>query len=214
MNDLTTLEAGPVSTRGYLVADPETLTAVVIDTPLGVCQPFADLAEQNGYSIAAILLTHSHWDHTADCAALQRRTGAPVYLHPADAYRLTDPMAHTIWPLPFTIEPVTEYIPLAHGQDLSFGSLRFHVLHTPGHTEGGVCFVQGAHSRVFAGDTLFNGSVGRVDLPGGDEEELLASIRRELFALPDETVVYCGHGPETTIGRERVENPYAAESLL
>jgi glyoxylase-like metal-dependent hydrolase (beta-lactamase superfamily II) len=213
MTDLTTLEAGPVSTNGYLVADPDTRLAVVIDTPLGVCQPFADMASSNGYTIAAILLTHSHWDHTADCAALQRRTGAPVYVHPADAYRLTDPMAHTIWPLPFTIEPVADFLTLAHGQELSFGGLHFRVLHTPGHTEGGVSLVQGAHSRVFVGDTLFNGSVGRVDLPGGDEEQLISSIRRELFALPDDTLVYSGHGPETSIGRERVENPYAAEGL-
>lgn len=208
-------ECGPVATNCYLVGNPTSKMAYLIDAPYGAWEPVMSTLEREGWALTDILLTHTHWDHTADCAKLQRATQARVTVHEADLYRLTDPMAHTVWPLPFEIEPVLNATLLTNAHDavvLSDGT-RLEVLHTPGHTEGGICFVDRDTNRVFVGDTIFNGSVGRTDLPGGDMEILIQSIRTSLFPLPAEMVAWPGHGPETTIGQEKVSNPFAAEGL-
>lgn len=215
MTPVFALECPPVATWCYMVSNLELGTAYVIDAPYQSAHAVLEEAQRRGVKITDIFLTHTHWDHTADCAELQRSTGARVVVHEADLYRLTDPMKHTIWPLPFTIESVTEVECITAATSTvtplgSKGALR--VLHTPGHTEGGVCFVDDAARRVFAGDTLFSGSVGRVDLPGGDAETLLRSIRDVLFQLDDDYTVYPGHGPTTRIGHERQFNPFVGEA--
>src|SRR5258705_6635334 len=149
----------------------------------------------------AIWLTHAHLDHVLGVAHLQRETGAPVYLHPADRAwydRVADQavaFGMRAEPLP---PPDREF---AHGDVVRVGALEFAVRHTPGHSPGSVSLV--GEKVVFAGDVLFQGSIGRSDLPGGAPETLIRSIERELLSLPDDTIVYSGHGPETTIGRER-----------
>jgi glyoxylase-like metal-dependent hydrolase (beta-lactamase superfamily II) len=204
-------ECGPVATNCYLVGDDQTMTAFLIDAPYGSKEPVLRTLAERGWRLTDILLTHTHWDHTADCAPIKKQTTARVTVHEADLYRLTDPMAHTIWPLPFEIEPVADVVLLDSGtRSIRLESGRqLDVLFTPGHTEGGICFVDVDAGRVFVGDTLFNGSVGRTDLPGGDMETLIASIRSRLFPLPDHYVAWPGHGPETTIGAERQTNPFA-----
>lgn len=208
-------ECGPVATNCYLIGDDATKTAYLIDAPQGAFEPVVQTLRDNGWKLTDLLLTHTHWDHTADCARLQRETGARVTVHEADLYRLTDPMAHTIWPLPFEIEAVHNAVTIGNNvSSLSVGSgAVLDVLHTPGHTEGGICFVDSASGRAFVGDTLFTGSVGRTDLPGGDMNILIHSIRTQLFPLPHDMVAWPGHGPETTIGHERRTNPFAAQSL-
>ncbi len=215
MTSVFALECPPVATWCYMVSSPDTGTAYVIDAPYQSAQQVLAEAERLGVRITDILLTHTHWDHTADCQALQQATGARVVVHHADLYRLTDPMKHTIWPLPFTIEPVETVDCMTNDTTIitpAGGMPPLRVLHTPGHTEGGVCFVDDSTQRVFAGDTLFAGSVGRVDLPGGDEETLLRSIREVLFLLDDDFQVFPGHGPTTTIGHERITNPFVGEA--
>lgn len=208
-------ECGPVATMSYLVCDPTSAGAYVVDTPYGCTEPVLVEAKRQGCTITDILLTHTHWDHTADCAALAAATGARVVVHIADQHRLTDPMAHTIWPLPFTIPPVlnTATVDGSSGIiEVGGGQAPLRFIHTPGHTEGGICFVDDASRYCFAGDTLFQGSVGRVDLPGGSGTTLLESIRTRLFELPDDMIVFPGHGPTTTIGDERRDNPYVGEN--
>ncbi|HLP28409.1 MAG TPA: MBL fold metallo-hydrolase [Candidatus Didemnitutus sp.] len=208
-------ECGPVATMCYLVCNPALAHAYVVDAPFGCTQPVLEEAERQGCTVTDILLTHTHWDHTADCSALAAATGARVVVHAADHFRLIDPMAHTIWPLPFTITPVLNAFSLdgVHGVlELGGGQAPLRFIHTPGHTEGGICFVDDASRYVFAGDTLFQGSVGRVDLPGGDAATLLEAIRTRLFALPDDMIVFPGHGPTTTIGDERRANPYVGKN--
>lgn len=206
-------ECGPVATNCYLVGDEATKSAFLIDAPKGAFEPVMRVLAEKSWTLTDVLLTHTHWDHTADCSLLKQQTGARVVVHEADLYRLTDPMAHTIWPLPFVIDPVSDAVTI--GSDvtsLMVGSgLVLEVLHTPGHTEGGICFVERPVGRIFVGDTLFDGSVGRTDLPGGDMDVLIHSIRTQLFPLPDDMVAWPGHGPETSIGRERRTNPFAAE---
>lgn len=205
------LESGPAATYGYLLTDKINNTAVVIDVPYEAAAVFQDWAAREQVAIRAILLTHSHWDHTADAAALKRATSAPVYVHKADEYRLTEPMQHTIWPLPFTIESVSPDVYLDEGTELQFGAWKLSVIHVPGHSEGSVCFLDRQRKLAFAGDVLFAGSIGRTDLPGGDMKTLMHSITSKMFALDDATQVLPGHGPRTTIGRERMTNPFLVE---
>ncbi len=207
--ELIAVEAGPAATVGYLVVDGTTQEACVIDVPWGSAERFVELARERGARIRRILLTHTHWDHVADAAALQRATGAPLAVHPADAYRLSDPVELRLWQLPVPFEPVEPQEFLSHGQLIRVGgSWELEVRHTPGHTEGGVCFVEHRRRLVFSGDTLFAGSIGRTDLPGGDYQQLLRSIEEQLLSLPDDYRVYPGHGGPTTIGVERRHNPF------
>lgn len=211
MHQLFAFECGPVATFTYLLCNAQTQQAMVIDAPYGSAQQLLDTAQAHGCSITDIVLTHTHWDHTADAPTLVAATHATVWVHPADIHRLADPMAHTVWPLPFTIAPIIPDRLMEHGAVIEPAGLTLRVLHTPGHTEGGVCLVDEAHGRVFVGDTLFAGSVGRVDLPGGNEDQLIESIRTHLFTLDDAYVAWPGHGPSTTIGQERRTNPFVGE---
>jgi glyoxylase-like metal-dependent hydrolase (beta-lactamase superfamily II) len=202
------IESGPVATLGYMVADTAQQQAVVVDVPLESADFFIETAQKEGLKIEAIWLTHSHWDHTGDAAKLHRATNAPVYVHRADEYRMVEPNKYTGFPLPFSIEPVHANQYVEHGDMLSCGDWSFEVRHTPGHTEGGVCFIDHKRNIALVGDTLFAGSVGRTDLHGGDMDALLDSIRSQLLTLPDDTLVLAGHGSATSIGTERASNPF------
>ncbi len=189
----------------YLVADPETREALVIDPGEGVDEIVAAIA-RDGLKPIAITNTHAHIDHIQGVAALKKRFRVPFALHRDDAFWLeAAPESARAFGLAFGAVPDVDRW-LEPGDELSCGSLRFQVRHAPGHTPGHLCFVgQGA---AFVGDVLFPGSIGRTDLPGGDYATLIASIRRELLPLPDETIVYAGHMEPTTIGKERRTNPF------
>jgi hydroxyacylglutathione hydrolase len=204
---------GPFFKNGYLVGCDRTRQAVLIDPGDEVDQLLAS-AGAAALDVKHILLTHGHVDHVAGVAAARRAYDAPIHLHPADLplYEAAVDQARF-----FGLEiepplPVDQYY--EDGERLSFGDFDVRVLHTPGHTQGGVCLhvtSRGAVSGpLFVGDTLFAGSIGRTDLPGGDHATLLASIRNVLLAFPDDTEVHSGHGPGTTIGHERRTNPFLA----
>lgn len=206
---IISFECGPVATNAYLVFKEERSAAVIIDAPMDSIEPLAEAAGEEGVEPAALILTHTHWDHTADAAKMKRRwPDMIVYVHPDDEYRLVEPMKHSVWPLPFTIEPLNADRHLHAGDRFELEGIEFDVIHTPGHTEGGICLLEKNEGVVFVGDTLFAGSVGRTDLPGGDWGTLLNSIRARLLTLPASTTVYPGHGPATTIGQEREANPF------
>ncbi|MBS1913271.1 MAG: MBL fold metallo-hydrolase [Bacteroidetes bacterium] len=212
MLEILAFESGPVATFAYLVMDREAGDAVIIDAPLDSAARIIEAADAAGVVPGALILTHTHWDHTGDAAILKRRYPEMlIYVHHDDQYRLADPMKHSVWKLPFTIEPVEADRHLAHGETFRLGSIVFNVIHTPGHTEGGICLYDRGNGVLFAGDTLFAGSVGRTDLPGGDWNTLARSIRERLLDLPDDVRVYPGHGPATTIGEERASNPFVGE---
>ncbi|MGE5508972.1 MAG: MBL fold metallo-hydrolase [Chitinophagales bacterium] len=183
------VSVGPLGTNCYLVTDRAAGETLVVD-PGDEGAALLERIRALNSRVVAIVNTHGHWDHTGANAALRQATGAPLLIHEADASWLDSP------PDRF----------LREGEELAVGSFRLKVIHTPGHTRGGLClYTEGA---LFSGDTLFAESVGRTDLPGGSFVELVASIREKLFALPDETVVYPGHGPATSIGDEKSLNPY------
>lgn len=200
---------GPAATNAYLVADPSSSTAVVID-PAWDGAEIRRAADQRGWRIAQIWLTHAHFDHFGGAGAISDAPGAPipVALHPDD---------HSLWRLgggasAFGIsgfDPGPEpTIYLEHGMRLALGEARFEVRHTPGHSRGHVIYLNQSSGLVFCGDLIFRGSVGRTDLPGGSMEVLLQSIQQEVLSLPDETRLYPGHGPATTVGTERRDNPF------
>lgn len=202
------IESGPVETIGYLVFDELTKDCLIIDTPLESTGRFIEHITQLQLNTKAILLTHSHWDHSAEAPELKRRLGADIYIHPADEYRIIDPMRHKIWPLPFELEPFKADAYLTDNATLKFGSLECLCIHTPGHTEGGMCFYFETDKNLFSGDTLFNMSIGRIDLPGGDFDTIINSINQKLMLLDDDCSVYPGHGSATTIGFERKFNTF------
>jgi len=189
----------------YFVIDEATTECAIID-PGEEASVIARKLQAEGVRPVGIWLTHAHIDHVLGVPRLKADTGAPICLHPADRM-LYDHVPEQA--LAFGMH--AERLPapdrqLAHGDALRVGGLAFRVRHAPGHSPGSVVFEgQGA---VFGGDVLFQGSIGRTDLPGGDFDTLLKSIERELLTLPDSTIVYSGHGPETTIGRERRANPF------
>ncbi len=198
---------GPFAENPYLLACARSGQAVFID-PGDDAPLLLDAIAGAGVTVKAILLTHAHLDHVGALTELREATGAPVYLHPDDDELLQYvPAQGQLFGL--EAEPVA---PADHalldGDRISFGDCELVVIHTPGHSPGSVCFHAPADRILIAGDTLFFRSVGRTDLPGGDTRTLVTSIRTRLWALPDETLVYPGHGQATTIGEERRQNPF------
>ena len=197
--ELLTRVVGPVVTNVHVLDDTDTKEAIAIDTATpSLAWIAAELAERE-WTLRLVISTHGHWDHIGDNAAVAEHTGASIAVHPLDRDRLTDPQP--LW-APFPIPPSVPAVDLAEGGEIRFGALRLTVLHTPGHTEGSVCLYDADDGRLFSGDTLFAGGWGRVDLPGGSAEQMADSIAR-LAGLDDPLGVLPGHGPPTTIGRER-----------
>ncbi len=189
----------------WLVGDARTREAVIVD-PGEESDTFLAELDRRQWSLRAIWLTHAHIDHILGVAAVKRATGAAVYLHPDDRPLYDALPDQGTWFGIRADRPPPPDRPLAAGQRLTVGGLEFTVRHTPGHSPGSVSFL--GHGTIFGGDVLFNGSIGRTDLPGGDFATLMRSIQRDFLSLPDSTVVRSGHGPETTIGVERLTNPF------
>jgi glyoxylase-like metal-dependent hydrolase (beta-lactamase superfamily II) len=206
---IETFEAGPVATNGYLVADKPGGVAVVIDAPQGASPLIVEQARKWNTPIAYLVNTHGHWDHFLDNAELLRLTGAKFGIHRESAPLLNLPQAR-YFGLDLDIEPSHPDFFLEESKPLEVGSLRFEVFHCPGHCPGSVALFERKERVAFVGDVLFAGSVGRTDLPGGDYEALLRSIREKLLPLGDDVRVFPGHGPVTTIGHERLTNPFLA----
>jgi hydroxyacylglutathione hydrolase len=214
---LESAAVGPFFKNGYIIGCERTRQAVFID-PGDEVEQLLSFIDAERLQITHILLTHAHVDHVSGVAAAKSKLGAPIYLHKDDQF-IYDNAVRTGLMFGLTVEqppPVDHYY---EGEGpISFGDYQFAVKHTPGHCPGNVCLAltkkgEAKAPDLFVGDTLFAGSIGRTDLPGGNYEVLMKAITEVLLAYPDESIVYSGHGPETTIGRERATNPFVLDYL-
>ena len=199
------LPVGMLACNCSIFGDEQTHEAMVID-PGDDVERILELAARHGLRVKAIVITHAHIDHIGGAAELKRLTQAPVYMNLNDAGLQAMLATQATWlgmPAPESVDIDAD---LADGGTLRLGGAEFHVLHTPGHTQGSVSLWIPAEKKVVAGDTLFLGSIGRTDLPGGDGRQILRSIHEKLLPLPEETVVIPGHGANTTIGQEKQFN--------
>jgi hydroxyacylglutathione hydrolase len=195
------------ATNTYVVAAGRGEPGVIVDAPPDP-DAVLDLVEHYGVTPVALLLTHGHVDHTGGAGIIEERTGVLVYVHPDDDFLTLEPKRQLAalfgsgedLPVPSRFERLRD------GTTLHLAGLEFEVLHTPGHTPGHCCFL--TQDRLFSGDHLFAGSIGRTDLPGGDLPTLLDSMQRKILPLPDDVIVYPGHGPSTTMQAERRSNPF------
>lgn len=203
--EVVMLPNGQFMENCYLVADAATEEAVIIDPGEESGRFLAEL-RQRGWDLRAIWLTHAHIDHILGVAAVHQATAAPIHLHPLDRPLYDALPKYGTWVGMQVEPPPPPHVELDAGQVLRVGGFEFTVKFTPGHSPGSVSFV--GQGLIFGGDVLFNGSVGRTDLPGGDSVTLLATIQSEFLSLPDSTVLHSGHGPATTIGVERLTNPF------
>jgi hydroxyacylglutathione hydrolase len=196
---------GPLQCNCHILADEASKEAVIVDPG---DDPDEILRRVKGYTVRALLHTHCHFDHMTGTRKVAEATGAEILIHKADkAYYDSLAGQYKMFGMPRKVDdplPVQRF--LKDGDRIDFGKYAIKVLHTPGHTEGSCCFH--AEGLLLSGDTLFSRSIGRTDLPGGNAEEELESIRTKLFTLDPETVVFPGHGPKTSIGDERAENPF------
>jgi len=190
---------GPASTNVHILADERSREAIAIDTAIPSLAWIADELAAREWTLRLIVSTHGHWDHIGDNAAVAAATGADVAVHALDRAMLEQPTP--LW-APFEIPPSVAAVDLAEGGEIRFGSIRLDILHTPGHTPGSVCLQSRDDGLLFSGDTLFAGAWGRTDLPGGSAEAIVGSLIR-LGELEPIVGVFPGHGPATTIGRER-----------
>lgn len=196
---LLTQVIGPVATNLYVLGDEASREAIAIDTAHPCVEWLTGSLAERGWTLKLIVSTHRHWDHIGDNAEVAEKTGAQIAAHILDRHGLEAPQ-----PLfaPFPIPPSVPAIDLAEGSQIRFGEISLEVLHTPGHTEGSVCLLADGERLLFAGDTLFAGGWGRVDLPGGSADQMVESLAR-LSTMADDLRVLPGHGPGTTIEREK-----------
>lgn len=207
--EVVVFELGLAMTNTYLLGDPDTKRAVVID-PAWDGEQIARAAMDRDWQISAIWLTHGHFDHFGGVSGVVNSTDThvPVALHPQDRPLWLNHGGASFFGIQ-DFDPGPEpSIDLENGMELVLGDYRFEVRHTPGHSPGHVIFVSAELGAVFCGDLIFSGSVGRADLPGGDWNTLVKSIVEEILMLPDETRLLAGHGPPTTVGQERQTNPF------
>ena len=201
------LPVGALQCNCSVFGDEGTREGLVVD-PGDNIEEILEIVRRHGLTVKAIVITHAHIDHIGGAQKLKQATGAPVYMNPNDAalQKMLDVQAS--WLGMETPEHVDIDVAAKDGDTLLVGTSEFHVLHTPGHTQGSISLWIPSETKLVAGDTLFRDSIGRTDLPGGDGRQILRSIHQKLMPLPEETVVIAGHGASTTIGREKRSNPF------
>lgn len=197
---------GFLQNEAFLVWDGS--DAVLFDAPQGSFSAVSAFLNENNLELKAVILTHSHFDHIIDLGKFKSNYNIKIYVHHSDEYRLLDPMNHLPQGMPFVLETIAPDEYLNDEQLLLFGNIRLKIIHTPGHTKGGVCIEIIGEKKIITGDTLFRTGIGRTDFTGGDFDEIEHSIREKLYTYPDDFEIFPGHGPSSTIGFEKTHNPY------
>ena len=199
------IPVGSLMANCYFLIDEKSKETFIVD-PGDEGERIFSMVESNGLAVKAIINTHGHVDHIGANAFLHKKTGAPVWIHPDDSSMLESSRENmSVFVGNGLTSPGADRL-LTDGEELQLGAEKIKVLHTPGHTRGGICLE--GNGYVITGDTLFNASIGRTDFPGGSYKTIIVSIKQKLMTLPDSMIVYPGHGPESTIGYERKHNPF------
>ncbi|UCH89905.1 MAG: MBL fold metallo-hydrolase [Thermoplasmata archaeon] len=202
---LQTMVVGPLQTNCFLLGCEKERVAIIID-PGGNADDILKVIEKHELELKIIIATHAHFDHLGAVAKLMKESEAKLYVHKADWATLERAeRSAASWGMRVEQPPVPDF-EMEEGDEITAGTITLKVLHTPGHSPGGISLSM--PGRVFAGDTLFYRSIGRTDFPGGDFDTLINSIKTKLFTLPDDTIVHTGHGPDTRIGDEKKHNPF------
>ena len=207
------LETGPIMTNCYILGDSESKVAAVVD-PGGHVGAIRSALERHQVECKLIINTHAHFDHVGGNAELKKATGAEILIHPAEAEALTHLSGHArLFGLSVEDSPPADRT-IEEGEVIEVGSLRLNVLHTPGHSPGSVSLVVEGEKKILVGDLIFQGSIGRVDLPGGSFETLKKMADEKILVHPDDTDLYPGHGPPTNVGVEKRTNPFLTGEFM
>ena len=209
--NLHVLPAGPIQTNAYLLTVPQRGEAVLIDAPGAVWGPVKKILTEEKCALRELWLTHGHWDHTQGGAEVVRDSGAKVKAHVDDRAMIETPeIMERFMGERMNLQPIHVDHWVKQGETFEALGVTVEVRHVPGHCPGNVLFYFATLGAAFVGDALFNGSIGRTDLPGGDFDTLERAIREQIYTLPPETMVLAGHGPKTTVKHERATNPYVS----
>lgn len=204
---IKTFVSSPLETNSYVVYDEETKQALVIDAPPESYKEVTDFITLNDLKPELLILTHGHIDHIADAEPVKNTYGLKILMHEEDLFWINPP-AFMLSMISGKYKPFKPDIILKGGEEIELGNMRFTIIHTPGHTPGGICVYFKSENILFPGDTIFQESIGRTDLQGGSTGTLLESITEKILTLPDETVIYPGHGDKTKIKNEKKYNPF------
>lgn len=208
---LHVLPAGPIQTNAYLLTAPARGEAVLIDAPGGVWPAVAGILQDQKCRLTEVWITHGHWDHTQGGAEVVRQSSAKVRAHAEDRALIETPeVMERFMGERMNLEPIRVDFWVTQGERFTALGTEVEVRHVPGHCPGNVLFYIATLGAAFVGDALFNGSVGRTDLPGGNFDQLEQAVRAQIYTLPAETIVFPGHGPKTSVGQERTHNPYVS----
>ena len=209
--NLHVLPAGPIQTNAYLLTAPERGEAVLIDAPADVWPEVREILDREKCTLKELWLTHGHWDHTQGGAEVVRETKAQVRAHRDDRAMIETPdVMERFMGERMNLKPIRVDTWTMQGDRYDALGTAVEVRHVPGHCPGNILFHFPEHKMAFVGDALFNGSIGRTDLPGGNFEQLEHAIRQQIYTLPGDTVIFPGHGPKTTVANERANNPYVS----